>query len=39
MRSFIEKIVDSIIAKRKKLLKTLASEAYAQQLRVRQKPR
>ena len=33
MRAFVEKIVDRIIAERKKLLKELASEAYAQKLR------
>lgn len=34
MRSFIEKIVNRIIAERKSLIKELASEAYAQRLRV-----
>lgn len=38
MRGFVEKIVDSIIAERKKLLKIMASEAYARQLRMQQKP-
>jgi hypothetical protein len=33
MRAFVEKIVDRIISERKKLLKELASEAYAQKLR------
>ena len=34
MRAFIERIVDGIIAKRKKLLKEIASEGYAQKLRA-----
>ncbi len=33
MRAFVEKIVDRIITQRKKLLKEMASEAYAQRLR------
>jgi hypothetical protein len=34
MRAFIEKTVDAIIARRKKLIKELASEIYAQKLRA-----
>ncbi len=33
MRALIENIVDRIITQRKKLLKEMASEAYAQKLR------
>lgn len=35
MRAFLEKVVDKIIVERKKLIRELASEAYAQKLRNR----
>ncbi len=34
MRAFIEEIVDRIVTQRKKLLREMASEAYAQKLRA-----
>ena len=37
MRSLVEKIVDRIIAERKKLIKMMASETYARELRMQQK--
>lgn len=38
MRSLVEQIVDRIISERKKLIRALASEAYARRLRTYQKP-